>query len=46
MSYLDLSLRGSRALGLAAAICRTLVAVAAQRTGSAPPGLLGLAFAV
>jgi hypothetical protein len=37
MSYLDLSLRGIRVLGLAAAICRTLVAVTAHRAGSAPP---------
>ena len=39
ISYLDLSLRGISALGLAAAICRTLVAVTAHRTGSAPPRL-------
>jgi hypothetical protein len=43
--YLDLSLRGIRDLGLAAAVCRTLIVVMARRSGSATPTLPGLAFA-
>jgi two-component system sensor histidine kinase RegB len=43
--HLDLSLRGIQVLGLTAALCRTLVVVTYQRRGSAPPALLGLAFA-
>ena len=43
--HLDLSLRGIRVLGLAAAICRTLVVVMSRRSGSPPRVLLGLVFA-
>jgi two-component system sensor histidine kinase RegB len=43
--HLDLSLRGIRLLGLAAAICRTLVLVTSRRSGGSPRALLGLAFA-
>jgi two-component system sensor histidine kinase RegB len=43
--HLDLSLRGVRVLGLAAAICRTLVVVTSRRSGSPPQALLGLVFA-
>jgi two-component system sensor histidine kinase RegB len=43
--HLDLSLRGIRMPGSAAAICRTLVAVSARRSGSASRTLLGLVFA-
>jgi two-component system sensor histidine kinase RegB len=39
--HLDLSLRGIRVLGLAAAACRTLVVIS-QRSGSPPRALLGL----
>jgi two-component system sensor histidine kinase RegB len=42
---LDLSLRSIRALGLAAAICRTLVAVSARRGAATPSAYQGLAFA-
>ena len=43
--HLDLSLRSIGVLGLAAAVCRTLVVVTCQRRGSAPSAFLGLAFA-
>jgi two-component system sensor histidine kinase RegB len=43
--HLDLSLRGIRVLGLAAAMCRTLVLVTLRRSGRSPRALLGLAFA-
>ncbi len=43
--HLDLSLRGIRLLGLAAAICRTMVAVTENRGGSVAPLFLGLSFA-
>jgi two-component system sensor histidine kinase RegB len=43
--HLDLSLRGISALGLTAAFCRTIVVATCHRRGSAPPALLGLAFA-
>ncbi len=44
--HLDLSLRGVRALGLAAAICRTSVLLAVQRRQTPPPALFGVALAV
>src|SRR5262245_8763664 len=43
--HLDLSLRGIRVLGLAAAICRTLVLVTSRQSQRSPRALLGLAFA-
>jgi two-component system sensor histidine kinase RegB len=43
--HLDLSLRGVRVLGLAAAICRTLVVVTFRRSGSPPRAVQGLVFA-
>ena len=43
--HLDLSLRGIGALGLAAAICRTMVLVAFHRRDAVPPFLFGLALA-
>ena len=43
--HLDLSLRAIGSLGLAAAICRTLVVVAVQRRGSAPSAIFGVALA-
>jgi two-component system sensor histidine kinase RegB len=43
--HLDLSLRGIRVLGFAAAICRTLVVVTSRRSGSPPGVLLALVFA-
>jgi two-component system sensor histidine kinase RegB len=43
--HLDLSLRGIRVLGLAAAMCRTFVLVTSRRSGRSPRALLGLAFA-
>ena len=43
--HLDLSLRSIGVLGLAAAVCRTLVFVTCQMRGSAPSAFLGLAFA-
>ena len=41
----SISLRGIRALGLPAALCRTLVVVTRQQRGSATPAFLGFAFA-
>jgi two-component system sensor histidine kinase RegB len=43
--HLDLSLRGIRVLGLAAAICRTLVVVTSRRSGRPLRALPGLVFA-
>lgn len=43
--HLDLPLRTIAPLGLAAAICRTLVALAIHRSGTAHPVLLGLSLA-
>ena len=43
--HLDLSLRGISALGLAAAICRTVVLVASHRAHTIPPSLTGLSLA-
>ncbi|MGB7220627.1 MAG: ATP-binding protein [Vicinamibacterales bacterium] len=43
--HLDLSLRGVGALGLAAAICRTIVLLAARRRDTPPSALLGVALA-
>lgn len=43
---LNLSLREIAPLGLAAAICRTLVVTLLQTRGSAPPALLGVSLAV
>jgi two-component system sensor histidine kinase RegB len=43
--HLDLSLRGVRALGLAAAICRTFVVLAVRRRETAPSALRGVALA-
>jgi len=45
LPHLDLSLRAIAPFGLAAAICRTLVAATLHRRGSAPRWLLGLALA-
>ena len=44
--HLDLSLREIAPLGLAAAICRTLIAAMAQKRSRVPPPLAGFALAV
>jgi len=44
LPQLNLSLRAIAPLGLAAAICRTLVTVLAQRRGRVPPVALGLSL--
>jgi hypothetical protein len=43
--HLDLSLREVSRLGLAAAICRTVVAIASHRRSAASPVLIGVALA-
>lgn len=44
--HLDLSLRAVAPLGLAAAICRTLVAALVQKRGSAPQAIVGISLAI